>query len=153
MPARRLPVHPDLDQLRRQAKDLLRAIHAGDPAALAELSEHHPGSIDPKAAKLSDAQLVLARSHGASSWTRLVHGVQRADAIWRDDLDAVRELVTRNPLLLHEPVLVRKQSYWGPPMTYAANLGRDDIIRMLHGLGAIDLASAMGRAALQACGV
>ena len=34
-------------------------------------------------------------------------------------------------------------------MTYAANLGRDRIIRMLHGLGAKDLESAFGRAVLQ----
>jgi hypothetical protein len=34
-------------------------------------------------------------------------------------------------------------------MTYAANLGRDHIIRLLHGLGATDLESAAGRAALQ----
>ena len=30
MPVRRLPVRPDLEQLHRQAKELLRAIHAGD---------------------------------------------------------------------------------------------------------------------------
>jgi hypothetical protein len=42
MPDRRLPVHPDLVQLKHQAKDLLRAIHRGDPEALAELREHHP---------------------------------------------------------------------------------------------------------------
>jgi hypothetical protein len=34
-------------------------------------------------------------------------------------------------------------------MTYAANLGRDRIIRFLHGQGARDLESAAGRAALQ----
>lgn len=34
-------------------------------------------------------------------------------------------------------------------MTYAANLGRDRIIRMLHELGATDLRSAAGRAVLQ----
>ena len=88
MPVRRLPVRPDLEQLQRQAKELLRAIHAGDANAIAELREHHPESIDPAAAKLADAQLVLARSYGASSWTRLVHAVQLADAIWRDDLDS-----------------------------------------------------------------
>src|SRR5262249_47507517 len=37
----------------------------------------------------------------------------------------------------------------GPPMTYAANLGRNDIIRFLHQHGARDLESAAGRAALQ----
>ena len=95
MPVRRLPVRPDLEQLQRQAKELLRAIHAGDASAIAEFREHHPESIDPSAAKLADAQLVLARSYRASSWTRLVHGVRLADAIWRDDLDTVRALVSR----------------------------------------------------------
>lgn len=149
MSVRRLPVRPDLDQLKHQAKDLLRAIHAADPAAIAELREHHPDPIDPSAARLADAQLVLARSYQASSWPRLVLGVQLADAIWRDNLEDVRDLVTRNPELIGEEVLIRADSNWGPPMTYAANLGRDAIIRMLHGLGATDLESAAGRAALQ----
>jgi Ankyrin repeat len=34
-------------------------------------------------------------------------------------------------------------------MTYAANLGRDRIVRLLHSRGAKDLESAAGRAALQ----
>jgi hypothetical protein len=71
MPVRRLPVRPDLDQLHRQAKELLRDIHAGDATATCELHELHPESIDPTAARLADAQLVLARSYRASSWTRL----------------------------------------------------------------------------------
>jgi ankyrin repeat protein len=75
--------------------------------------------------------------------------VQLVDAIWRDDVDTVRELVTKNPKLLHEDALIRKDSNWGPPLTYAANVGRDRIIEMLHGLGAKDLRSALARAALQ----
>lgn len=149
MPVRRLPVRPDLAQLQRQAKELLRAIHAGDAEAVAELREHHTDPIAPAAAKLADAQLVLARSYRAPGWTRLLHAVHLADAIWRGDAESVREIVTRNPALLHEHVLIRTDSDWGPPMTFAANLGRDDIIRLLHGLGAKDLESAAGRAALQ----
>jgi hypothetical protein len=149
MPVRRLPVRPDPEQLHRQAKELLRAIRAGDTNAIAELREYHPDRLDPSAAKLADAQLVLARSYQASSWTRLVHAVELADAIWRDDLDTVRTLVTRNPALLHEDVLIRTDSNWGPPMTYAANLGRDGVIRFLHRHGAKDLKSAAGRATLQ----
>jgi hypothetical protein len=149
MPVRRLPVRPNLEQLQRQAKELLRAVHAGEANAIAELREHHPESIDPAAAKLADAHLVLARSYQASSWTRLVHAVQLADAIWRDDPDTVLALITRNPTLIHEDVLIRTDSNWGPPMTYAANLGRDRIIRLLHSHGATDLESAAGRAALQ----
>lgn len=149
MPVRNLPVKPDLDQLHRQAKELLRAMHAGDASAIAELRDTHPEAIDPAAAKLSDAQLVLARSYRASSWTRLVQAVQLADAIWRDDLEQIRTLVSRDPALLHEDVLIRTDSHWGPPMTFAANLGRDNVIRFLHSEGARDLQSAAGRAALQ----
>jgi hypothetical protein len=109
MPVHRLPVRPDLKQLQRQAKELLRAIHGGDANAIAELRENHPESIDPSAAKLADAQLVLARSYGASSWTRLVHAVRLAHAIWRDDLEAVRQLVTGNPALIREHVLIRTE--------------------------------------------
>ena len=149
MSTRRLPVRPDLDQLHRQAKEFLRALHAGDADTAAEFRAHHPESIDPATAKLADAQLVLARTYEASSWPRLVHAVQLADAIWRDDLDAVRALVTREPSLIQAPVLIRTDSNWGPPMSYAANLGRDAIIRFLHSRGAKDLEFAAGRAALQ----
>lgn len=149
MPIRSLPVRPNLDQLRHQAKDLLRGIRRGDPAAVAELAEHHPGKIDPGEAKLADAQLTLARSYQAPGWSRLVLACRMADAIWRDDVNAVRKLIAENQSLLHEPVIVRRNSNWGPPMTYAANLGRDRLIKMLHSLGATDLETAMDRATLQ----
>lgn len=129
---RRLPVRPNLDQLKHQAKDLLRELRVTNPAA-----------------GLADAQFALAREYQASSWPRLVHAVRLANAIWDDDIDTVRELVTGNPQLLHEQVLIRTNSNWGPPLTYAANLGRDRIIRMLHELGATDLETALDRAALQ----
>jgi hypothetical protein len=92
---------------------------------------------------------VLARSYTASSWTRLVHAVRLADAIWRDDAAEVLALVSQNAALIHERVLIRPDSNWGPPMTYAANLGRDRIIRLLYDHGARGLESAAGRAALQ----
>ncbi|MGH7419876.1 MAG: ankyrin repeat domain-containing protein [Candidatus Rokuibacteriota bacterium] len=148
MPVRRLPVRPDLTQLKHQAKDLLRAIHEGDPAAVAELATYHPERLEPASARLADAQLVLARSYEAPSWPRLVQACRMIDAIWRDDGDAVRALIGKHPHLLHEHATIRR-SDWGPPMTYAANLGRDRIIEMLHALGATDLQSALGRAVLQ----
>jgi hypothetical protein len=136
MTVRCLPVRPDLEQLHRQAKELLRAVHAGDANAIAEFRVHHPEPVDPSAARLADAQLVLARSYGAPSWTRLVHSGRLA-------------LIARHPALIREHVLIRADGGWGPPMTYAANLGRDRIIRLLHSHGATDLESAAGRAALQ----
>src|SRR5579862_962583 len=148
MTFRSLPVRPDLNQLKRQAKELLRAMRRGDADALAEFVDHHPEKFDPATARLADAQFVLARSYQAPSWPRLVHACQLVEAIWSDDLDAVRELVTKYPNLLHENVLIR-ESNWGAPMAYAANLGRDRIIEMLRERGATDLMHALMRAVLQ----
>ncbi|MEO7144797.1 MAG: ankyrin repeat domain-containing protein [Bryobacteraceae bacterium] len=139
MPNRTLPIRPNLNQLRRQAKDLLRQIRSGDPAAGEELKRHHVEKIASGGVRLADAQLVLARSYEASSWPRLVLACQLIDAIWRDNVDAVRKLVLQHPQLLNEAALIRKNSNWGPPMTYAANLGRDRIIEVLQELGATDL--------------
>jgi hypothetical protein len=75
---RPLPESPDLDQLRRQARELLRACRAGDPAALAALREHAPAATAPP--RLSDAQLALARSYGAPSWPALTRAVEAAQA-------------------------------------------------------------------------
>jgi hypothetical protein len=148
MPGRHLPVRPDLDQLKHQAKDLLRAMRRGDASAIADLHEYHSKKIEPARAQLADAQLVLARSYGSPGWPRLVVACQLIDAIWRDDVNAVRALILKHPHVLHEKAMISNGN-WGPPMTYAANLGRDRIIALLHGLGATDLGSAVGRAALQ----
>jgi ankyrin repeat protein len=148
MSDRRLPVRPNLDQLKHQAKDLLRQIHGGDPAAMEEFKKYHPEQIEPGNARLADAQLALARSYSAPSWPRLVQACRLIDAIWHDDLETVRTLVMKHPNLLHEPARIR-ESNWGRPMSYAANLGRDRIIRMLHELGATDHQHALGRATLQ----
>jgi ankyrin repeat protein len=60
-----LPPRPDLGQLRRQAKDLLRAARAGDPAAAARI-----GAVSGRVT-LSAAQLAVARHYGFASWPRL----------------------------------------------------------------------------------
>jgi len=148
MPDRRLPVRPDLEQLRHQAKDLLKAYRDGDAEAAADFAAFHPNKVPAESAQLSDAQLVLARSYEAPSWTRLVQCCQLIDAIWDDDVETVRRLVTANHHLITEHATIR-DSHWGPPLSYAANLGRDRIIRLLYDLGARDLQHAIGRAVLQ----
>lgn len=149
MPERHLPVRPNLEQLKHQAKDLLAAIRAGDADALADLQQFHPEHIVPGAAKLADAQLVLARSYQVPSWPRLVTACRVTDAIWRDDIEALREMIAKNPALVHEQALARPKSNWGAPMSYAANLGRDKMIQMLRESGATDLEHALHRAVLQ----
>ena len=149
MSDRHLPVRPDLDQLKHQAKDLLRALRRGDPAAVADFETHRRERAGPDSMKLADAQLVLARSYSVASWPRLVLACRIIDAIWRDDVVTVRELVVRHPRLLQENARGTERCNWGPPMTYAANLGRNRIISMLRELGATDLQGALDRAVLQ----
>ena len=60
-----LPSRPNLDQLRRQARELLRSAQSGDIVALQRI---HGVS---KRVNLSAAQLVVAREHGFSSWEAL----------------------------------------------------------------------------------
>jgi hypothetical protein len=148
MADRHLPVRPNLDQLKHQAKDLLRAIRRGDKSAVEELRKHHPERVEPGDARLADAQLTLARSYGLPSWPRLALACRMTNAIWGDDVDAVRDLILKHPRLLHEDARGVKGN-WGPPMSYAANLGRDRIIAMLRDLGAEDLQHAFDRACLQ----
>ncbi len=64
-----LPDHPDLDQARRQAKELLRAARSGDAHALAQLSAV---SAPPT---LAGAQLATARELGLPSWPALVREI------------------------------------------------------------------------------
>ena len=149
MSDRHFPVRPDLEQLRHQAKDLLKGLRRGDPAAAATLAAHHPAAVAPDLARLADAQLALARSYGLASWPRLVLACRMTDAIWRDDLEAVHELVRKHPRLLRENARGTERCNWGPPLSYAANLGRERILAALNELGSSDLEHALDRAVLQ----
>ncbi|HLV85369.1 MAG TPA: hypothetical protein VKV39_00225 [Candidatus Sulfotelmatobacter sp.] len=146
---RHFPVRPNLEQLKHQAKDLLRAVRQNDPEAVAEFAKHSPKEIAPTSAKLADAQLALARSYGLPSWTRLVTACRITDAIWRGDIEAVRALILKDPRLLHEAARGVPDSNWGPPMSYAANVGQNAIVEMLREMGAKDLQHAFDRACLQ----
>jgi hypothetical protein len=101
MPERRLPDHPNLDQLKHQAKDLLHRIQQGEPSAVAALENHNRGPRTTRSAKLADAQLVIARRYGARSWPDLVIACGIIDAIWQDDTKRLRQLGKKNPSVLH----------------------------------------------------
>ena len=74
MPVLPLPDEPSLEQLRNQAKDLRRAVLAGEPHALAEVAERFNDA--PRPLPLHAAQLVVARRYGFPSWTRLKRHVE-----------------------------------------------------------------------------
>jgi hypothetical protein len=146
---RHFPVRPNLEQLRIQAKDLLQDLHQGEPRALELWQKHRSEAGPPSSAKVADAQFVLARMYGIASWPRMVTACRLIDGIWRGDVEGIRKLVVKDPRLLHESATGVPDSNWGPPMSYAANIGQDDIIRMLHELGSEDVQQAFSRACLQ----
>jgi ankyrin repeat protein len=76
MPEKQLPVRPDLEQYKKQAKELLRACRDNDPDALARIRHHHPNPPLHRIA-LADAQLVLAREHGYESWPKFASEIER----------------------------------------------------------------------------
>ncbi len=62
-----LPARPDFEHLRREARQLLDRLRAGDPHAVSRRETHASGLP----ATLSTAQLIVAREHGFSSWAQL----------------------------------------------------------------------------------
>ena len=93
---RPLPDSPDLDQLKRQAKDLLRAARDADPAAMPRFRAlpalQHASDDDLARASLAlhDAQSVIAREHGFPSWNALR---ERVEELTLDFDTAAREFV------------------------------------------------------------
>ena len=65
-----LPDRPDLDQLRRQARELLRAATNGEPHAVARIR-----AVSERVT-LSAAQLAVAREYGFASWPALQTGAE-----------------------------------------------------------------------------
>ena len=150
MPEHYLPVRPSLDQLRIQAKELLRSLNSAEPASVAMLYAHHPRPPKLPDLKLADAQLTLARSYNVPSWRRLAVACRMTDAIWRDDARAVRDLISKHPKLLRQNARgTTAFCNWGAPLSYAATVGRDDMVTMLREMGADGLQHAFGRACLR----
>ena len=106
MPPRTLPDRPDLEQLRKQAKDLRKERLARGESV-----------------RLGDAQRELARDYGFDTWAALKAHVESVDlearlklAIDTDDVAAVRRLLTAHPEL-HRA----RMGYGGDgPLTWAA---------------------------------
>lgn len=67
----------NLEQQKKQARELLRALRAGNPEALSRLQTRHlrwaaeDNATIQKEAALHDAQFVISREQGFASWTKL----------------------------------------------------------------------------------
>jgi ankyrin repeat protein len=69
-----------LEQQHKLAKDLIRAARDGDAAALARIrAVRSDAATTPRAVKLADAQLAVAREAGFDSWPKLVADLKARD--------------------------------------------------------------------------
>lgn len=137
-PTRTLSERPHLDQLKRQAKELLQAFTTGNADAAAEVHAHFHGA-DARTFALHDAQLVLARAYGLPSWPKLkafVDGVtvkRLASAIRDGDLAAVRTMLAARPELVH---LDQAENDEHKPLHIAVLSRQPEIVRLLMQHGA-----------------
>ena len=123
-----LPDRPSLEQLRKQAKDLLRAARAGDPSARSRIASVARDPGDPRSLNLANAQLVLAREYGFASWSKLARRI--------DDDAGARP--GRRPMI--RPVELRPGETWRLPDGTGAPA--DSVWRMFVAAREGDLAAA-----------
>lgn len=75
-----LPARPSIENLKKQAKQLVKAARAKDPGAFARVG---PYFGDPAKISLQQAHLVVARGYGFSSWTKLKRHIESGS--WEDE--------------------------------------------------------------------
>ncbi|HEY6390644.1 MAG TPA: ankyrin repeat domain-containing protein [Bryobacteraceae bacterium] len=135
---KKLRARPNLDQLRRQAKELLDAFTAGEPGAVAEVNEHYRDA-NRTAFALHDAQLVLARSYGFDSWPKLkayVDGVtvhRLAEAVRAGDIPQVRAMLKARPELVNMDMAENDEHH---ALHYAVFKRDPEMVRVLMHHGA-----------------
>ena len=119
------PFRLNLEQQRKRAKELLKALRAGEAGALRRFQLHHPrlsnvtgGPLPNHVARLSEAQLVIARELGLPSWPRLKAHIEAMDQSWtrirRSDTPPDKDIPT-----LH----IRCGSDIGPTLKQAGFVG------------------------------
>jgi ankyrin repeat protein len=139
MSARKLPTHPNLEQYKKQAKDLLKGCKVGEPEALGRIQAHQPRVLR---LTLGAAQMVIAREHGFDTWPKFTQHIARltggdpAGAVWKSAEDAVvaGDVPTLERLLREHPQMLRTgrpQSSWQGGLTpdYSAADARAIIAR------------------------
>jgi ankyrin repeat protein len=153
--SRELPQNPNLEQYKKQAKELVKAHAAGERSAaerirtaLPRAAKAAPEQVLEQRFALSEAQLVIAREHGFPSWARMKeriaairaeHGDAEAQVetfvlqVEAGDASALRQTFERFPALrrkIGDPLFE-----FGRPAIVAAR-DRREVVDLLLELGA-----------------
>jgi hypothetical protein len=89
---RTLPARPDLEQQRKLAKELLAAFRSNDPEGVARVRQALP---DKSTIALADAQFVLAREYGFTSWRELKERIEETTLESRPPVEQFKAAVER----------------------------------------------------------
>jgi ankyrin repeat protein len=150
-----LPARPNLEQYKKQAKDLLKAYRAADVETIRRVKKNHPRfekfsepGFEISKFSLADAQLVIAREHGVESWPKFAKRIEVINseaaalenpvaafieaAIWLGTLDAAEAILAAHPEIARSSIHA------------AAILGDDATVRRFL---ALDRANASAKAA------
>ena len=117
----------NLENLKKQAKSLLKSVRENDRAALARIA---PYVKDRANFKLNDAQLVISRELGHASWAMLKAFLEESVGAFvaaanNGDIDTAETMLAREPRLAGVPSALFR----------AAAMGKNDMVRLLveHG--------------------
>ncbi len=113
---KQFPSRPSLEQLKNQAKSLLKEYRAATPESFARVRENHPRLQATARFTLADAQLVVAKEYGFATWSALKGHVlaqpanpsldttirSLQDAAGRGDVVRLNALLEANPGLINE---------------------------------------------------
>lgn len=140
-----LPARPNIEHLKKQAKELLHDSQHGDAGAVARFSAL---GVAPSAAKLADAQHVVAQEYGFATWAALKEHIEGLDAepeprkalieaARAPDIAKVRSLFERHAVLretINDPW--PELSFGARPILEAANRRSKVLVDLLLEFGA-----------------
>lgn len=140
MDAKQLPARPNVEQFRKQAKELLKSRRTS--GAIQRIKKFHPRLEELTEAQLetfmlADAQWVIAREYAFESWPKFIKHIEEAaranspvskfelaaDAIVSGDLPALNRLLAENPKLARAR---STRAHGAPLIHYVAANGIED---------------------------
>ena len=140
MSARNLPAHPNLDHLKNEAKALRNAFAQGEAAAVARAHE----VLGPKSElKLTDAQRVVAREYGFTTWAKLRTHVLATRGV-ADAVNAFLAAVLNRDAAAALDVVRSEPRIATTSLHVAAVLGNDSEVRRLSAQDAAQINLKLG---------
>src|SRR5258706_11441670 len=146
MDAKQLPARPNVEQFRKQAKELLKRRRTSD--AIQRIRKFHPRlkeltGVQLETFSLADAQWIVAREYCFESWPNFIKHIEEmaranspvskfelaADAIVTGALSALNLLLTQNPELV---LACSTRAHGAPLIHYVAAKRIEDFRQKTH---------------------